>query len=721
MTTSTNFRADPSAAGISRAPNNSPQSEPAFEMDIRSLLVSLRRGKWILLAAIIIGLAAGLAVTLLTVPTYVASSSVKIEEDVSQIVTVGSDRPAGGDYMRFAQTQIDLLESRETAGAVLDQEGLLANPVFLETAKLPAGRLSGQAEQNRRSAAIEFLRKSLKVELPRDTRVALVSISSSNPGLAARIANGYARAAVTQDLRRKYDSSSYARSFLTQQLETTRRRLEASELALNNYARQTGIVNIGAEGTSQTVTTAGLQEAGASVSRATEQRIAAEQAWRSASQGPPLSIPQVLGNPGVQGLMQQRAQISAKLNQDLKTLGVEHPSVVGARANLAAIDGEIRKFASSVVTSLRQQYEAAKSQEESLSGRVNSLVDSALTENKLQVQYNILKREVDTNRALYDGLLQRLKEISASAGVNNSNVTVVDRAPVPHSPSAPSLLLNLGVAGVGALFLGLLFVFVREQLDQRLRTPDEAAAESRLPVLGIVPKLPPETSMIEQLALPKSAVSESYFSARASLALSTPEGLPRTLLVTSNAPSEGKTTSAYALALSIARIGRRTLLVDADLRRPRLHSMLGKPNTSGLSDYLAGKSNVPPTQQATDIPNLALVSSGPLPPSPTELLAGPNLARFLDWAVQEYDCVIIDGPPVLGIADAPLISSVVDGTLFVAEMARITRFTLRNALNRLYSAKAQVVGLLLTKHVSSAGDDYHYQYYYQYGDVREVA
>lgn len=694
------------------------QSETLFEIDIKGMVRALKRGRYILLAIVALGLALGALATLLTPPTFVAESTIRIEQDLPQVTPTDSSaqQPAAGDYTRFAQTQIDLIRSREMAAAVVDQARLLADARFVETAGLDGGGAGGQAR--RREAAAAFVRNALRVTLPEDTRVAAIAISSRSPEVATRIANAYAEAAVAQDLRRKFDSSGYARDYLTRQLGLARERLESSEVQLNNYARQTGIVNVGPTGT-QTVTNANLAELSAAGNRATERRMAAEQAWRTVSRGSPMSVPQVVANPAVQALVQQRAQVRARLDQDRQTMGAEHPTVVAGRANLEAIEQEIRRTAAAITDSLRREYETARSQELSAQQRVNQLQDAALTENEAQVQYNILKRQVDTNRALYDGLLQRLSAVNAQAGVNNSNIAIVDRAVVPTSPASPNLILNLAVAGVGSLFLGLLLVLVREQMDQRLRTPAAVAAEADLPIIGIIPMLKDAGTVLEELARSRSPISEAYFSVRTSLSLATPEGLPHVTLVTSNGPGEGKTTSAYALALSVARLGRRTLLVDADLRRPQIHVLLNRPNRSGLSDFLAGAGRAP-TQQPTDIPNLFVVTSGPIPPSPTELLAADTLPRFLDWARSQYDAVILDGPPVLGIADVPLIAAAVDGTVFVVEMSRATRFSLRNALDRLRVLNASPLGLLLTKHVAAPGDD-DYQNYYEYESTREVA
>jgi len=699
------------------------QADPAFNLNVSWVFDSVRRGKWILLGAMVLALAAGLAVTLLTDPVYVAASSIHIEQQVPDTVTVSGDSSTQGapraDFGRFAQTQIDLIQSRSTAREVLHQGRLLNNPLFLSASGLTGTGQTAAAAKNIEEKAISFLQRSIKVDLPKSTEIASIVASSHSPVLSAALANGFARAAVELDLKRQFDSSGYSREFLSRQLEMTKERLEASEMALNDYARQSGIVTAnsgGTDGSQPTVTWTGLGEVSSAANAATAQRMAAQQLYETATHAPIMSVPQVLADSQVQGLQTQRAGAEAKLRQDTRTLGSDHPTVVQDRANLSSLKSELADAAHRVVASLRLQYESAAHQEASMVDRVQQFKNSALDEGRLGVRYNFLKRDVDTNRALYDALLQRQKEVSAAAGVGKSTVAVVDQAIPPRSPKSPSLFLNLSVALVIGLFVGVMIVLLREQMDQRLRTSEEISLAVGLPVLGVVPMIDGDASVIEELNRPRSPLAEAYFSARASLALARPEGLPATLLVTSSSESEGKSTTAYALALSAARLGKQTLLVDADLRRPTVHKLLELSNRVGLSDFLSSNVTADSIIQSSDTPNLSVVTSGPIPPSPTELLASTALDAFVTAARRNFDFIVIDSPPVLGIADALLLSVHVEGVVFVAESLSTTRSSLLKSLNRLRSVNARLLGLMLTKFVANRDDGYYYQYYYSYGD-----
>jgi len=474
--------------------------------------------------------------------------------------------------------------------------------------------------------------------------------------------------------------------------------------------------NSSSDGSQPTVTWTSLGEVSSAANAAIAQRMTAEQLWKTASGAPLMSVPQVLADPRVQALQGARGGAEAKLRQDMRTFGPDHPTVVQDRALLTALQSEVMDAARQVVRSLQLQYESAVRQEAGMVGRVQDLKNSALNEGRLGVRYSFLKRDVDTNRALYDALLQRQKEVSASAGVGKSTVTVVDQAVPPGSPKSPSLFLNLSVALVIGLFVGVVVVLLREQMDQRLRTPDDVTLAVGLPVLGVIPMIDEDVSVFDELDRPRSPLAEAYFSARASLALARAEGLPSTLLITSSSQSEGKSTTAYALALSAARLGKRTLLVDADLRRPTVHNLLKLSNRVGLSDYLSSNVTENDIIQATATANLSVVTSGPIPPSPTELLASTRVDALIRSAHRHFDFIVIDSPPVLGIADALLLSVHVKGVVFVAESLSVTKSSLAKSLNRLRSVNAPILGVMMTKFIANRDDGHYYQYYYNYGD-----
>jgi capsular exopolysaccharide synthesis family protein len=281
-------------------------------------------------------------------------------------------------------------------------------------------------------------------------------------------------------------------------------------------------------------------------------------------------------------------------------------------------------------------------------------------------------------------------------------------------------MVNLILAAVLGLGVGLLSAFVLEALDETLATPDDAEAKLSIPVLGVIPLLQRDQTPSEALDDIRSPFSEAYYSLRTALQFSTPDGVPANLLVTSSRPAEGKSTTAYATALNLARIGKRTLLIDGDLRNPSLHRTLGALNEIGMSNLLSGSVAVSQAVQQSREPNLGIITSGPLPPNPAELWAGDRLKRLLEELRSEFDHVVIDGPPVLGFADAPILSSSVGGTIFVLESKATRRAQARGALRRLMIGNGRVLGGVMTKFNTKTTQygGYDYAYDYNYGAER---
>ena len=338
------------------------------------------------------------------------------------------------------------------------------------------------------------------------------------------------------------------------------------------------------------------------------------------------------------------------------------------------------------------------------------------------IQYNILQRELDTTRTLYEGLLQRYKEVGVTAGVAANNISIVDLATPPTEPSAPNLLVNILLASLLGLGLGVVLALVLEALDETVASPDDVESKLGVPVLGVVPLLDKGETPAEALADIRSSFSEAYYSLRTALQFSTPDGAPGSMLVSSARPAEGKSTTAYAIALNLTRVGRRVLLVDGDLRNPSMHRIVGVENERGMSNLLSGSGDLAELAHRTGHENLYFIPCGPLPPNPAELWGGERMGMFLREVRQQFDHVVIDGPPVLGFADSPLLASMVNGVVFVIESRGTRRGQARGALKRLLVGRAHLLGIVLTKFnaKSTSYGGYDYAYDYQYGGQDEV-
>ena len=693
---------------------------------VRHALTVARRNLWLILAIVAAVLAAAVVYTLLQTPLYTARGTVQINDQGAAVLGEELDQQLDGgtdwDVDRFLNTQLDILRSRALAERVAARLDLYSSQRFHAAMEVPMPD-GATPERLRRELVIGLLQQGFAVDLPRSTRIAALTFTSADPVISAEVSNAFAEEFIQASLQRSFDSSAYARNFVAEQLDEARARLESSERELNDYARSAGLIRTRnpapgdeeAGGGGSSVTTSSLLQLNQAANEAQAQRVAAESRWRAENATPLLSSETVLADPTVQTLLTQRAQTRAQLQAARERYLDEHPVVQQLQSELGTVENQLSSTARNVRQGVRARYDAALAAERQLGARVRQLEGETLAEQDRSVRYNTLAREADTNRQLYEGLLQRYRELNASAGVASSNLTIIDRADVPLGPSSPDLARNLALALLLGLMLAGGLVFLRDQLDDRIRIPEDVESKVGLPLLGVVPKPAGGESMADALDDPKSQVSEAMNSLRQSLGHSTREGIPRILLVTSAQPTEGKSTTSFAIARGFARIGRPVTLIDADLRRPTMHRRLDLPNDAGLATLLTSDRPTREFRQSTGIENLSAISAGPQVPSPTELLTGPRMAAILEELAGDDGIVVIDSPPVLGLADAPSLASVADGTAFVIEADRGGRGAIKAALRRLRAADANLVGAVLTKFdPNRAGNSYSSYYGYDY-------
>lgn len=673
-------------------------------------------------------IAIGAALTLLMTPVYTAITTLQINREAARVFS-SEDTPkeAAVQGEEFFQTQYGLLRSRSLAERVIENLGLASSDSALRTLGVEPPPASGTAAERavrRRNIALGIVQGNLSVTPVRGSRLVAVGYDNPDPVVAARVANSFGENFIQSNLDRKFESSKYAREFLEERIAQTKDRLEAAERQLVAYAANQQIINItepGAggsdNGSGQSLTASNLVALNGALGEARAARVAAEERWRSARTSALMTLPEVLANPSIQRLTEQRALLDAQYQQKLSLYQADYPEMVRLRAEIDEADGQIETLASNIQSSIRSQYEIAANQERSLQTEVSGLTGDVLDLRDRSVQYNILQRELDTTRTLYEGLLQRYKEVGVTGGITTNNISIVDAAIPPRGPSKPNLFVNVILAALLGLGLGVVSALVMEALDETIATPDDAEKKLGIPVLGVAPLLEKGQTTAVALADIRSGFSEAYYSLRTALQFSTPDGAPSSFLVTSARPAEGKSTTAYAIALNLARVGRRVLLVDGDLRNPSMHRVVGVENERGMSNLLSGSGDLEAVVQRTRENNLFFIPCGPLPPNPAELWGGDRLRQFLADARNNFDHVVIDGPPVLGFADAPLLAAVVGGVLFVVEARGTRRGQARGALRRLQVGRAHLLGVVLTKFnaKSTSYGGYDYAYDYKYG------
>ncbi len=706
-----NWPLGPHAPGVDPAPGPGQRGYAATNiLDIGTILHIVYQWRWLVLAAVAAGLAAATIVTLLTTPLYRAWVTLEANPPtVSVSDDQESERDRTQDSYNFVRTQVGLLTSKSVAERTAQDLNLVNNPTVVSQEADASARLK---------QATAVVAGNLEVNPPDESSLIKFSFSSPSPQLAAMIANGVADSFINSSLQRRYEASAYARNFLERQIAKTRSDLERSERAQVAYAQAQGIINTGsaegqAPGDTNSLQGESLLALNRALADATARRVAAEGAFRQGTATGPTSDVTA----STSALRGQRATLEAQYQQKRTFMKPEHPEMLSLRSQISELDNQISRESAQMSSgrnnTLSADYRGALAAENALRSRVAQLKGAVLDLRGRSVRYNILQREVDTNRSLYDALLQRYKEIGVAGGVGISPVSVVDRASAPGAPYKPNLLFNLALGlGLG-LLAGVAAAVGIEVLNDTIKTREDVRKKLALACLGAVPKTVAKDSFVEDLKNPTSVVSEAYSAIVAALRFSTESGTPKSFVVTSSGPSEGKSSSALALAQNFARRGNRVLLIDSDLRKPAFKAATDKV---GLSKLLTTEDGIQGHVLETQHDNLWLLPSGPVPPNAADLLSTARIRKVIAEASERFDIVLIDGPPTLGLADAPLLAAATKNVLFVVESGKTRTRAAIEALNRLEATGAHVLGVALTKASEGGGSGYGgYGYGYGYG------
>ena len=683
--------------------------------------------KWAVLTFFAITVIAVMTATFITTRIYRATLTLQIEQqDTKAMALPGAlaNEQFVFESPEFLQTQYELLKSDTLAQRVIEQLNLVAapqpeqkSPGWLDTLLGDNARKTENPEPEAGNGLMSGLPGELSVVPVRNSRLVRINFDSPDPQLAARIANTIAVAFINLNLERRMEATSYARTFLEERLQQIKVKLEDSEKQLNAFTRREGIVK--PDEKQQSPETQVLGEFTSALAKAQSERIRAETLYQQARGGDAASAAAVVDNALVQEYKTRKSKLEGDYQEGLKTYKPGYPKMQQIESQIDELQAKINQEIKATIGALKANYDAALAQENLLAAKLKESKQTVLGGQDSNFQYNLLKREVDTNRQLYDSLLQRYKEIGVAGGVGTNNVTVVDKAKVPGFPFKPRLTVNLMIALFIGLAGGIALALLLEHLDDTIKLPDDMEKFLGLPVLGIIPATKradnAELALAEN-ADQRSAFAEAYRSLRTALQFATPEGMPKVLLLTSTTVGEGKSTCALSLAMHIAQTGKTVLLIDSDLRKASLHTKLGIVNDSGLTNYLAGNAQPVDITRQTEIPRLFLMSSGPLPPNPAELISSVKMVALLKLATEKFDQVIIDGPPVLGLADAPLLGSLAEATVLVVGYGTTSRQFAQTSVKRLRGTRTRLIGGILNR-VSSGHRSYGYNsYYYQYGE-----
>jgi polysaccharide biosynthesis transport protein len=752
------------------------------ELDLREFLRKVRRHQWMLISIVVITTTLAAMVMLKMKNTYTATTILEIGKENSTIIKSAEltleNEDSDQAMMTNLKTKLVMFKSHELLEDVVATLRLDQDEKFIEQMRrnrglqifgkkseedelaeggedsgtMPAtgGGPRTAEERKRLSPFVEELEKSLNIEQVRETRALKVAFTHTDPKTAAAVSDAVAQSFIQRNYQGKTERFTNAQAWLDRSTAELKAKVERSEQALANYTRENGIFTT--EGKS-TLTTEKLARLHDQVTRAETDRILKETLYDEVRLGRVAQVPEAFAemtarvnsqDPKIVQLQKKFEELAATDAKMSVKYGPENPQLQEVREQMTAIKAQIEESRRALEAKLKIEYEHITRDEQSLKAALVRAKAEAINENQAAITYNILNQDVETTRALYTEFLQKANQSRIQLAEQHSNIRVLDHAKVPQKPSGPKRLLIIAACFFVSLVLGLGLVFLREALDNTIKNTEDVARFAQLPLLAIVPNLKadPKVQMMETFrqirddftggmfkdakqqafSQPRqpafSAASESFLTLRTSMLLSTAGGPPRTILVTSGEPGDGKTTTAINTAISLTQIGASVLLIDADMRRPSVHKVFNAENNAGLSTYLSSKVMLANLIQSLNIPSLSLLPSGPTPPNPANLIGSEKMHKMLDVLTQHYDYVVIDSPPMISIADAVILSTIVDGVVIVVRSGKSSQEVVRRARHELTGVGSNIIGVVLNGLNLKREGYYGYQYYKYYSSSK---
>jgi polysaccharide biosynthesis transport protein len=711
---------------------------------LRDYLRVLIKHKWLVLGTLALVFGAALIATLRTTPIYDAVGSIAINKPDPMLQNLRDPGNYGYEYYdpTDLDTEVRILRSDLLALEVVKQLNLDHLAEFGGTGTTSSSSLelttdALQPDSARANALVASFKSNLRVLLEPNTRIIDIHYRSPNRELAAKVVNTVANTYIEQNFKTRFESTMQASDWLSRQLVDLQMKVETSQEKLVKYQKDHQILGIDDK---QNITTAKLDELNKELTAAESERMQKESIYQLAEAGDPQSAAAVLasatqggasgGSSGLlEKLQEQKADIKIQIAQLSTQFGPAYPKLAQLNNQIQEIDLQIQGEMKKIAARLRGDYLAAVQRENMLRAALDEQKQQENKLNESAIEYSFLKRDFETNRTLYDGLLQKLKEAGVTAGLRSNNIRQVDIARTPTVPTEPNIPRNLGFGFVLGLTSGVGLAFLLEGIDNTVRTPEQAQVISGLPSLGMIPLGSRTSSEASTRSLavaaskevvelitqsrPQSQMSEAYRALRTSLLLTSVGAPPKIILITSALPQEGKTTTSINTATVLSQKGTRVLLIDADLRRPSIHKTLGVGPRVGLSNVLTGGATVQEaTLRSPILPNLYIMPAGTPPPNPAELLASSQMGEMLSTLREQYDHIVVDTPPTLSVTDAVVLSPCADAIVLVIRCGQTTKPALRRSREILGQVNARVSGVLLNA-VNLDSPDYYYYYEYQ--------
>lgn len=732
------------------------------QINLQDYLRVIMKHRWTILTVFAVIFVSVTIFTFTATPIYRATARLIIEKDDPKVVSIQEVMSVDSSGLDYYQTQYKIIESRSVAREVIRRLNLNENEEFvpkpkdtfldnirqsisdgvtfveslLKTEK-PQKPTDPKAESDDESPLVTAFIRRVKVAPIRNSRLVDIGFEAKDPALSAKIANTLSRSYIDLNLETKLKATQDAMAWLNSRIVDERKKVDQAEQALLRYKERHNIITDFSKDV-ETVTAQKLAAMNSQVTEAEVKRVEAETRYKQAvelERTPEMldSVPEVLNNDLVQKIKTMEVELQKKHSELSKKYGANHPQIVAIRNEQETLKARKAEEVKRVINSLYNSFKVAQAREQSLKASLNRQKGESFTLNEKAIDYSVLKREAESTKEMYDLVIKRFKETSMTENIRTGNIRVVDPAETPKFPVSPKKMQNMLLGLIVGLALGIGLAFFLEYLDNTVKTPDDIKLRLKIPYLGPVPVLAmaetdkrggkggnpktreqkPEDDLIT-IGSPKSTASESYRGLRTSILFSAADVPPRTILITSAAPAEGKTITSANIAVAMAQAGNKILLIDGDLRRPRMHRVFNVPRDRGLSNILAGTCGIDEAIIQTTIPGIDIIPCGPVPPNPSEMLGSQSMLKIIETLRGRYDRIIIDSPPITAVTDAVIISRLVDGVLLVVRAGETHREIIKNGISLLQSANAHILGAILNGVNMGRDSYYYYQYYYYY-------
>ncbi|MEA1991113.1 MAG: polysaccharide biosynthesis tyrosine autokinase [Thermodesulfobacteriota bacterium] len=712
------------------------------EVHLRDYLRVILKRRW-MIATVFLVLVTTVTISNLNMdPVYQATTQILIDKENPNVVNVEEVVGINAADRDYYQTQYEILKSKSLALKVIKDLDLKNSPEFApknggfslmgvlgsvlgwikaitssaEDAENPADK-NFNPDHEYNSIIGAYLGR-LNISPIRNSRLVDVSFEGGDPAIIARIANTHAKLYTESGLERKYSASEDAIAWLNLRIKEEAKILKEKETDIQRFREQEGLAAIDFEDR-QGIIIQSLNDLNTALTQAETEKLKKENLFSELirlSQQPEMveSMPSIATNQVIQELKSQYVALTGEYYNLSNKYGKEHPKMVRLSAAMKGIDKKIAQEVKKTLQSVETEYRVALAEEKSIRQAMEEKKREALALNAKQIGYNSLKREMETSRSLYESLLTRVKEAGLTEGLEATNIMVVDPARIPDYPVKPKKARNVLLSIIVGLTLGVGMAFFFEYLDNTINTPDELERYFKVPFLGVVSKFKTDTASEEIIvhSNPKSNVAEGFRTIRTNLLFSSPDVEKKHILITSALPRDGKTLQAANIAISFAKMGKKVLLIDADMRKARIHEIFNLERSPGLSEYLAGKESGP---QPTEITGLEVFTAGRTSPNPAELLGSKRMKELLESerAKGDFDMIIIDSPPVLSVADAAILSAVTDGVVLVVNAGSTPKPAIQRAIQQLSDVEAKLIGCVLNN-MDFEKESYYYSYYYRY-------